>query len=703
MAKDDVVIDIGVQLDETQFKPSFNNFLNSLSTQTHQALEDALANVKGPAAKNWSSVPYQLGHENAGAATMSQAFVPGFARDLKDLGIRKGTQFYEAALMSAVYRSAVSDPVHRYNLLQSYGQNAPTPDSAIEHVLSTDYEMLSKTWSREFMRKDKNGNLLPDFARMRDYAAEQGIGRWIDEDKGHTADNFELINDALDDITENADDIGDSFTEWGERLKGVLGTLTAIGGLLIKVAGAAAGAAVAYDAKAYKGTQEAATTLDRRRAFVGMSALDELAAQTAGQSLGLGKNAITNEIVSMSTDIQKYKTLGEGLNPLFPSLLGIFDNMMSSDNPLEAYKGILKELYNAMRGADPEKRTRALMLLQSQGLTGAATIVGGMLSNEAIAKDLNYDPGNLFSLRSNKYYSVYEGAEAMLPDLTKLNLSIKTSYAEMYKTWTKEFGEPFRDWWDKTLQDTIVPWFQRLVRKVKGKETEEDLIDDMVEGAVAEISIIKATNAGGRKKAINNNDVYYSGSYTPQTVTTLGRSGWNTFLTGDMSYRKGEAARVFWDKYVEIANTSDKDIEKLYNSYSGQEKAMLGANWVANVKDARNRVKYMVERIQAAGLSAFLENTDKEYIDSQLLEALQMGAVGGKGGQVAFDSYIERVLKASNRSEADEKILAVLEKISQNTEAAKKFAADEDAWLIIANTVGTEQANEWRAKMQNRK
>ena len=434
-----------------------------------------------------------------------------------------------------------------------------------------------------------------------------------------------------------------------------------------------------------------------------MSALDELAAQTAGQSLGLGKNAITNEIISMATDVQKYKTLGEGLNPLFPSLLGVFDNMMNSDNPLETYKGILKELYNAMKGADPEKRTRALMLLQSQGLTGAATIVGGMLSNEAIAKDLKYDPGNLFSLRSNKYYSVYEGAEAMLPDLTKLNLSIKTSYAEMYKTWTEEFGEPFRDWWDKTLQDTIVPWFQKLVRKVKGKETEEDYIDDMVEGAIAELGIIKATNAGGRKKAIRNNDVRYSGTYEPQTVTTMGRSGWNTFLSGDMSYRKGEGAQIFWNKYVEIAEMTDSEIEKLYNSYSGQEKAQLGKNWVRNVKDARNRVKYMVERIKDAGLSTFLANTSDEYIDSQLLEALQMGAVGGKNGQVVFDNYIERVLKASNKSEADEKILAVLERIEGNTEVAKKFAASEDAWLIIANTVGTEKANEWRAKMQNRK
>lgn len=703
MAKDDVVIDIGVQLDETQFKLSFDNFLNSLSTQTHQALEDALANVKGPAAKNWSSVPYQLGHENAGAATMSQAFVPGFARDLKDLGIRRGTQFYEAALMSAVYRSSVSDPVHRYNLLQSYGQNAPTPDSAIEHVLNTDYEMLSKTWSREFMRKDRNGNLLPDFAGMRDYAVEQGIGRWIDEDKGHTADNFELINDALDDITETADDIGDSFTEWGERLKGVLGTLTAIGGLLVKVGAAAIGAGVAYDAKAYKGTQEAATTLDRRRAFVGMSALDELAAQVAGQSIGLGKNAVTNEIIDLSNSTQKYKLLGEGLNPLFPSLSGIFDNMMGSENPLETYKGILREMYNAMHGADPTKRSQALMLLESQGLTSAARIIGGMLSNESLAKDLDYDPGSLFSLRNNKYYNVYEGSEAMLPDLTKLNLSIQTSYKEMYKTWTEEFGEPFRKWWDETLQNTVVPWFQKLIRKVKGKETQEDLIDDIVEGAKAEIGLIKVTGAGGRKKALRNQDVYYSGDYTPQTVTTLGRSGWNTFLTGDMSYRKGDAARVFWDKYVEIANTSDKDIEKLYNSYSGQEKAMLGANWVAKVKDARNRVKYMVERIQAAGLSTFLENTDKEYIDSQLLEALQMGAVGEKGGQIVFDNYIERVLKASNTSEADEKIYAVLEKIEQNTEASKKFAADEDAWLIIANTVGTEQANKWRNEMHNRK
>lgn len=475
MAKDDVMIDIGVQLDETQFKSSFDNFLQTLKQETATALEDALANVGGSAARNWGSIPYQTMHDaTQGAAVASRAFVPGFAKDLQSLGIQTTSAVYEAALLSAAYRSSVPDPFHRFNLLHSYGQDAPTPSSAIEHVLNTDYTMLSQSWSRRFVNVDANNNLVPDFEGMREYAVKEGLGKWISPWKGQSADNFELINNELENITENADKSDKVFRDWNDSLKGALGVLTAIGSLAI----GAAGAAAAFNAKAEKGTTQAATTLDRRRAFVGMTALDELSAQVAGQSVGLGKNALTDEIINLSSSREKYKLLGEGLNALYPSLTGIFDNLMNSDNPLEAYKGILRELYSNMLGADDTKRAQTLMLLESQGLGGAAQIIGSFLSNPQLAKDMGNDPTALFSLLNNKYYGAYGRAEALLPDLTQLNASIKSSYAQMYTDWTEAFGEPFKKWWDKTLQNKVVPWFEKILGYIN-PASENNLLDDV--------------------------------------------------------------------------------------------------------------------------------------------------------------------------------------------------------------------------------
>ena len=508
MADNDAELEIGVKLDETQFAGSFQHFLSSLKGDTVKALQDAFDSIKGSAAKNWSTLPFSTMHQaSSGAQSAAQAFVPGFAQDLKDLGIRKGSQKYEAALMSAIYKSSVPDPTQRQNLLLSYGQNAPTPGSDIEHVLSTDYSLMSMPWSRAFFSVHKRQGLKADdlkglnikqlrdkaealavglksrmrkqeiidtlvsetskpsvdvdFAGMREYAVEHGIGRWTD--KEHTAKNFELIKDELEDIDENSNKSDKTFRSWNDTLKGVLGTLTAIGGL----AAALGGAAVTGTKKSIEGTTEGGTTLNRRRAFIGMSAIDELSAQVASQAIGLGKDTITNEIMTLSSNRQKYKLLGQGLDALYPSLTGIFDNIMTIEDPMEMYKSILTEVYGAMKSANPSTRASTLMLLESQGLGAVADIVGSMISNEAFAKKLGYDPTKLFSLENNPYYGAYGNTEAMLPDLTKLKQSINASYTEMFNTWTDAFGEPFMGWWDNFLKNKIVPFFGDTVKNVK--------------------------------------------------------------------------------------------------------------------------------------------------------------------------------------------------------------------------------------------
>ena len=505
MEEDDIELNIGVKFDESKFVETYDNFLKKLTEDTNRYISTAMADMKGSAAKSWGPLPYYSMHNQyTGNQAATQAFLPSLAKDLSGAGIRSNSKEYESALMNASLRSSMPDPMQRYHRMLSEGYmrqaDLTHPDTAIGRMIENDYELLSQPWSRDFIKqhntlgprkstleklsrkelydrakemglkgysnaskaelinaiqdKSKASEAYVDFDSMRKYAVQEGLGKWIDPEKEHTADNFELINDELEKIDDNSGKSDKTFRNWNDTLKDVLGTLTAIGSVTAAVKGV-----IAFNKKAEAGTIEAATTLDRRRGLVGMSALEELSAQTASLSIGLGRNAITNEVIDLSNSREKYKLLGEGLNALFPSLTGIFDNIMSSDNPLDTYKGILKEVYGQLKGADEGKRAQTLMLLESQGLGSAAQIIGAFLSNPKLAKELGGDPTALFNLRNNKYYGSYGGAEAVLPDLTKLNESIQASYNQMYLDWVNYFGKPFKGWWDSFLQNKVVPVF----------------------------------------------------------------------------------------------------------------------------------------------------------------------------------------------------------------------------------------------------
>lgn len=712
---DDVELDIGVNLDETKFTSSFQNFLTSLKTETAVALEDALNHVKGSAAKNWGSLPYQTFHTQDGAGYASKAFVPGFAADLKDLGIKKNSTFYEASLLSAAYRSSVPDPQHRANLLQSYGRNAPTPDSNIERVLNTDYELLSMPWSRAFIRQSRNGTVKANFADMREYAVEQGVGRWIDPEEEHKADNFELIeealrstdkseknqatdnfefiNDTLEDINDNSEKSEKVFRGWNDTLKSVLGTLTAIGGST-----AISGTLKAVYTKSEKETTEAGTTLPRTRAYLGMTPVDVLETKVAGRAVGLGEDTVYSEISTMSNAREKYKLLGQGLDALFPSLSGIFDNIMSGEDPYEVYKGIIKELYTQLKGADRDTRSRALMLMHEQGLGAAADIVGTYLEHP----EMGDDPTKLFSLTDNPYYGVYKSAETLLPDITKLNQSLDASYKEIYKTFETAFGLPFKGWWDDVMKEKVVPWFQKfadLFGKEEESPAEAEAGDAMLEAGMAVIATDK-----DRKQTIENQSgtLKLSQGDWSFKVHELPFKTLNQWASQDYSQNKGEVFKAAWGRMEDILDYSPADISKSFNKNKDLTKEQKAASIKAAL-DTQSRLQYMRDRLDDTGLLSFITNRKTEDVDKLIMLSVQQGLYGGENWQEQFDSFIENALKVgSSGSNMDEAILEALNKIVNNTEAAKSLLDEKDFWVMVANAVGTDKANEIRDNVANR-
>ena len=679
----DAEIKIGVSLDSDKFLNEYNVLLNKVDAKTKDHIESAVSGASGTASKNWGEFPFAPMHDKQSGAQMAQkAFLGSLAQDLEVHGIGAGTLGYQSALLNASNIASTPDPWQRFHQMLASGltQQADLthPDTPLGRAIASDYELMKQPWSRDFITKSAKGQYV-DFDRMREYAVDAGLGRWKNEELGNTADNFELISDELENIEENSTKSEKIFRGWGDTLKGVLGTLTAIGA----VAGVAKAFEVAYTASE-KGTIDAGTTLDKRRAFVGMSALDELAAQVASQSVGMSKDAITNEIINMSNNREKYKLLGEGLNALFPSLTGIFDNIMSSDNPMETYKGILKEVYDNMRGADQNTRSQTLMLLESQGLGSAAQIIGAMLSNDKLAGELGYDPTNLFTLRNNNYYGSFETAEAMLPDLAQLNASLEASYAKLYTLWEGAFGLPFKTWWNDIMQNTVIPWFEKILEFTGIGKSEAWKTVDQVTGEIA--VAIGVPGMGGaideRNKLIEQRSsrASYDNYKVPNKLDT-GQKRWNTILAGDMSGKKGEVARGMWDKYLEVyeADTTGTD---------------------SKTKETQKRVKYMVDKLKETGLYSFLENRKNEDVDAYLLEALQMGVVGGDGGQRLFNQYIDKVLKIGIEGKKDDEILAALEKIAQNTEQKNEMLQKNDLWMLIEATYGTTVANSWKASLQ---
>ena len=626
MAENDIELSVGIKLDEAQFVNEYQSKLSKLSKATQTQIQGAMDEMSGPAAKQWGTLPFAGMHDpNSGNVIATQAFLSSLSRDLQGAGY-SGTS-YESALINATYRSSMADPMQRYHRMLAMGltQQADLthPDTALGKTIETDYALMSQPWSRDFIKTTNyrgQKRSYVDFAGMREYAVEAGLGRWIDEDGGNTADNFEFINDELEKIEDKSKKTKKAFLDWGDALKGALGTLTAIAAIGVK----------AFEV-AYKSSEshtiQAGGALDKRRAFIGMSALDELKTKVASKSVGLGEDAIKNEIYSMSGNIEQYKLLGQG-DALPSALLGIFDNLMSAEDPYSVYTQSADELYKQLKGADAQTRRRWLMLMNKAGLGSMSSLVGQFLSNPEYAAQYG-TPSALFNLKSNPYYGVYPQAETMLPQITKLNESLKASYNQMYTDWENTFGIPFKTWWDNTLQSKVVPWFETIL-KLTGYELSSDGKTNK-EFDAAWKKVIKSQIKANKPKKITEQDVA-TGAWS----SAAGRA----VAIGDEYWRSFDASNIA-DNYIK-AYADKAAVRRLKGDYSEGTYAYKPSEFLEGLKVLAKEKAYS---------SGALDNAEANKMQSRAALALDWLKETGfesqlKGGLNTTTSYaLIKVLK----------------------------------------------------------
>lgn len=718
MADNDIELSVGVKFDEASFTNQFPSFVSKTSAEMQKHINDIVDNTSGTAAKQWGTLPYLTMHDaSKGAANATKAFLPSLAQDLQNAGYSPDSPEYQGALVNAAYRSSMADPMQRYHRMLAGGltqwADLTHPDTAVGQTIETDYQLMSQPWSRDFIRQakgeeldaDKLGKLKVrelrkmaddfglkglshankadiistlvekskeprlgfDFAGMREYAVEAGLGRWKNEDGEHTADNFELINDELEKIEDKSKKTKKNFLDWHDVLKGTLGTLTAIAAIGIKAF------EVAYKSSE-KNTIEAGGHVDSRRAFIGMSALDELKTKVASKAVGLGEDSIKNEIYNMSDFRERYKLMGEG-DALPSALLNIFDNMVSSDDPYSAYTKSADEIYASLQGADDSTRRRWLMLMNKAGLGSMSSLVGQFLSNPEYTERYK-TPSALFDLKDNPFYGVYNEAETMLPDIAKLNESLAASYKTMYTEWEKAFGEPFKTWWDDVMKDKVVPWFQRFVRYATRTEDEKKA-DEAADGIIFSMGMGGIKN---RNKRIEDQSGYAWFNYKAPPPEKLGGGRLGQLLSSDYSDRQGKQAQRTWDDFNEIAKMKDSDFKDMPNALK-----------------AKKRIAVMVQKLKDTKLDTFLKNTNDEAMDAYLIKAIQRGANStDPEWEKQFDDYIDKVLGIGTNGEILSEIVGVLSQIAENTGAAAQMGKNDKFWETLGWYLGQGKAEELR-------
>lgn len=688
MADNDIELSVGVKFDEASFANQFPSFVSKTSADMQKHINDIVDNTSGTAAKQWGTLPYLSMHDaSKGAVNATKAFLPSLAQDLQNAGYSPDSPEYKGALVNAAYRSTMADPMQRYHRMLAGGltqwADLTHPDTAVGQTIETDYQLMSQPWSRDFIRqtkgeeldadklsklkvrelrkmaddfglkglshankadiisalveKSKEPRLGFDFAGMREYAVEAGLGKWKDEDGEHTADNFELINDELEKIEDKSKKTKKNFLDWHDVLKGTLGTLTAIAAIGIKAF------EVAYKSSE-KNTVEAGGHVDSRRAFIGMSALDELKTKVASKAVGLGEDSIKNEIYSMSDFRERYKLMGEG-DALPSALLNIFDNMVSSDDPYSAYTKSADEIYEQLKGADDSTRRRWLMLMNKAGLGSMSSLVGQFLSNPEYAEQYK-TPSALFDLKQNPFYGVYGKAETMLPDIAKLNESLAASYKTMYTAWEEAFGVPFKTWWDDTMKDKVVPWFLTILGYTKDKFSEEgrksDSFDKQWENT---LKLQQKANSSKKLLELELTDDTYG--YAAQKAIAYKGAHWETLALQDFTKKYIQEGK---DKRTVNRLEKDYTTEARGDSMGTPEEFLAGLEALANegnykkgtltvgdkhysaeADKMQSRAEYILSWLDATGFKSDLSTGSNNLMTSAVIkvlkEALNAGSV----------------------------------------------------------------------------
>lgn len=481
-----------------------------------------------------------------------------------------------------------------------------------------------------------------------------GEGKWKLPYGPHREDNFEPIIKGLDTIDSKAGKAKKSFEAWGHALKGALGAITAIGSTALKIGGAIVGAgAVAYRASESMVLNSAAS-MDKRRGFLGMSLTDVAETQVAGRSVGLGEGTIFSEIEKLSSQREEFLKLGKGLDPLYSSLQGTFGILAGEKDPYKAYKAMADKLYSDLKGKSEDDRKEALMLLDKQGLGGMAHLVGAMLSNEGLAKTYE-TPSAFFKTEYNPYREgAYGEAELLTPQIAKLNESLKASYTQMAKDWETAFGVPFKSWWNNTLINTIIPWFEKIAWLRSDEAKNERTIGKAVHASVAD-----------RNKAIEA----YAGEYQSKWAGWYQRPRHDLFVTNTLPTDKSGS----WV----YAPYEGKKSEQIWNFYNKFAESKVDINDVDDLK-RRDRVRRMIKTLDSeTGLSKLLTNKEFNAADVVLYQAMDLGA-RSEEGMKAFNAIVNAMLETGSKHAGTEKILEALNKIAENTGNMTEFLKDSD-------------------------
>jgi hypothetical protein len=526
-----------------------------------------------------------------------------------------------------------------------------------------------------------------DFAGMREYAVEAGLGKWIDPEKSHTADNFELIEKELEVVEEKSAKTKLNFTGWGEALKSALGTIVAIGGVALKT----------FDV-INKGTEKSvveAADIDKRRGFLGMSSYDVLRTKVAGVSVGLGENAVYDEILGMSNKAESFKILGKG-DYLAESLMGVFGTLINADNPYDAYTKAIDQIYSQAQHADSEERRRLLMLMDNAGFGAASSLIGAFLSNPDFAAQYG-TPSQLFSLKDNPYYRVHQEAELLTPQIAKLNESLKASYEQMATDWQLAFGVPFKTWWDDTLKAKVVPWFEHMVRFVTGTDNAEDAVASLKKN----VKSSKTINERNDILSFNNTAVAEINELLAEVQgTPVGRDISKNSKLYKLVHAQSDFDSKTWvaDAWGNFEWLASEQAEKYLWSMKGSQQDKR------DMWDAIVRSQYMTEQIKQRGFEGFLTNGVKEAADIYLLQALRLGALGGDDWQQRFDAMLDSLtdVATKNGDKKYDEAVELLSKIATNTEISKTLLNDKSFWQVVNTTYGPQAAEQWRKDLAGR-
>lgn len=762
---DEAELDIGIKFDEEQFTSAYNRFLSRLSQSTSTFIQAAMDDMKGAAAKSWSTLPFNQMHTSTGNRYATAAFLPSFAEDLKKMGLSQSSEAYNSALMSATYRSSIADVAQRRNFLQAQGMNTLSPDSVYERVLNTDYTLMSQPWARYFLKTHKHKGIDEeelkklkvselkskaatmglnlgskalkadyisaiveasqkatatfDFAGMREEAVKTGLGRWIDPEGKHTAENFELLEkteDEIEKINNKSKETKQTFSDWSDILKGTLGTLTALGKVTVK----AAGVGLIVEKVAEKTVENAAKSMDSRRGILDMSVSDVLETKVAGKAVGLSEDTIFNDIEKLSSNRAEYLTLGKGLDPLYSSLQGTFDILATEEDPYERYKKMVSRVYSDLKGADAATRQRDLMYLDKQGLGSIAYLAGAFLSNPELAKQYSDDPIKLFALRYNPYREgAYGRAEQINAEMQPLKESIKTSYTELADLWMESFGTPFLGWWDKFLQNQVIPWFSKATKKPTEQEEFET-------GA----AVWALTNSSKIDAIVSDRNRVIKSNTWGKNVAALGGEYWGMPFwdmgTHTMSYRNDDPRAPYYITPKTKLPRWSKEHDYL-NDWFGGIKATTAegvqAQWRLFEKFAHDykekdfegrpdllavwkRAKEITSLYKDKALDDILLDKQFDFADIPLLKYAQMALFGEnvRYGDKTFNSMdvlkamvedaLSKGIYGANTVTGDDRLVELMTKLNLNAEQMRAIMETESMRAVFENVGGIDYYKE---------